>query len=276
MEVHAPQVMGVVNVTPDSFSDGGRYAATQEAVAHGLRLLEEGADILDIGGESTRPGAEAVPEQQEADRVIPVIEGLRQHCSAPISVDTSKPNLMRAAVCAGATMVNDVNALREPGALETLAQLDVTVCLMHMQGRPRTMQNNPQYADVVGEVCDFLRQRIDQCVRAGISANRLVVDPGFGFGKTLEHNLLLLAAIPRLKSLGHPVLVGLSRKSMFGDLLGLAVDKRAHASTSAAAIAVLGGADIVRAHDVEGTVHAVRLAAEVRDRISPDGQNFAN
>lgn len=271
-----PRVMGVVNVTPDSFSDGGRFAAGDQAVAHALSLVEEGADILDIGGESTRPGSQSVSLQEELDRVIPVIKALRTRTDVPISVDTSKPAVMRAAVLAGADIINDVLALQEPGALETAAELGVTVCLMHMQGRPRTMQQAPAYDNVVQDVYLFLKERMAACEDAGLPGDKLMLDPGFGFGKTLDHNLTLLGALPELKALGAPVLVGLSRKSMFGDLLGLAVHERRDASISAAALAVMRGADIVRAHDVRGTVQAVRLAAAIRDRISDQAENFAN
>lgn len=271
-----PSVMGVVNVTPDSFSDGGHYAAADQAVAHALELAEQGADILDVGGESTRPGSEAVTLSQELDRVIPVVLALRKRTDIPISIDTSKPEVMRAAIEAGANMINDVLALQETGALEAAAQQGATVCLMHMRGRPRTMQQEPVYENVVEEVFQFLRERVEACESAGISRQKLVIDPGFGFGKTLEHNLTLLGALPRLKDLGLPLLIGLSRKSMFGDLLGLPVGERRDASISAAAIAVLRGADIVRAHDVAGTVHAVKLARAIRDRICAHPENFAN
>src|SRR5512139_707325 len=210
-----PLVMGIVNTTPDSFSDGGRWADPQSAIRHALTLLEEGADILDVGGESTRPGAKAVPADEEIRRVVPVIEALVREGSL-VSVDTKKPEVMRAALAAGAAMVNDVMALRAPGALEWAAASDVAVCLMHMQGEPQSMQQAPRYGDVVDEVKRFLQERVDACVAAGIGRERLVIDPGFGFGKTLQHNLALLKHLDRLTEFGLPVLAGLSRKSMLG------------------------------------------------------------
>jgi len=257
--------MGVINVTPDSFSDGGRYANSAAAVSHALRLVEEGAGLIDVGGESTRPGAQGVSAEEEISRVIPVIEALAARTKVPISIDTSKPAVMTAAVRAGASMINDVRALREPGALEAAAGTDAAVCLMHMQGEPRTMQAEPRYGDVVAEVCDFLRERAAACLASGIAGDRLVVDPGIGFGKRLEHNLALLAGLPALTGLGWPVLIGVSRKSMFGVLLGRAVDERVAGGVAVATAAVLAGASIVRTHDVAATVDAVKVAVALRE-----------
>lgn len=255
-----PLVMGVVNVTPDSFSDGGRFERPDQAVAHALGLLEQGADLLDIGGESTRPGAEPVSEADELARVLPVIERLRARTEAPISIDTSKPAVMRAAVAAGADMVNDVNALRAPDALASVAELAVPVCLMHMQGQPRTMQDKPDYEDVVADVLDFFGARVQACLNAGVDREHLVLDPGFGFGKTLTHNLALLARFRELNSLGYPVLAGLSRKSMLGALTGRErPEDRVAASVTAALLAAQRGAAIVRVHDVAATVDALMV-----------------
>jgi dihydropteroate synthase len=253
------RVMGIVNVTPDSFSDGGAHADTDAAVAHALKLAGEGADLLDVGGESTRPGAGEVPVEEELRRVVPVIERLARECALPISVDTSKPEVMRAAVAAGAGMVNDPFALRRDGALEAAAALGVPVCLMHMQGTPQDMQEDPRYEDVVAEVHAFFTQRLFACEMAGISRKRLLVDPGFGFGKTLEHNLKLLRQLSRFVELGVPVLAGLSRKGMIGALTGRAVDARVHGSVAAALLAAQQGARIVRVHDVAATVDALAV-----------------
>lgn len=255
--------MGVVNVTPDSLSDGGRYLGAGQAIEHGLRLFEAGAHILDIGGESTRPGAEAVPLQEELDRVLPVIEGLRD-CGAAISVDTSKPEVMRAAIAAGVDLVNDVCALTEPGALAAVASSQAGLCLMHMQGKPRTMQANPQYQDVVAEVAAYLRQRVAEAQAAGVRRERLLIDPGFGFGKTLDHNLALLRALPRLATIA-PVLAGLSRKSMLGQITGRPVDERLAASLAAALAAAARGAAVVRVHDVKETVDALKVWAAIEE-----------
>ncbi len=259
-----PLVMGVVNVTPDSFSDGGRYLAAEQAIAHGLDLRNAGADILDIGGESTRPGAEAVSPQEELDRVLPVIEGLRDSGSA-LSVDTSKPEVMRAAIAAGVDLVNDVCALTEPGALAVVADSPVGLCLMHMQGKPRTMQLNPQYHDVVAEVAAYLRQRLAEAEAAGIGRERILIDPGFGFGKTLDHNLALLRALPELAKIA-PVLAGLSRKSMLGLITGRPVEDRLAASLAAALAAVARGAAVVRVHDVKETVDALKVWAALEEK----------
>ncbi len=256
--------MGIVNVTPDSFSDGGLHASTVDAIAHARQLIEDGADMLDIGGESTRPGAASVSEQEELDRVLPVIEGLRG-IAIPISIDTYKPSVMHAAIHAGASLVNDVNALQAEGALHAVAQSDAGVCLMHKQGLPQTMQQRPAYQDVVGEVMAFLRERIAVTEAAGISRDRIVIDPGFGFGKTVEHNLDLLRHLDRLRTLGVPILAGLSRKSMLGAIIGREVDERVAASVAAALLAVQRGAAIVRVHDVRETVDALKVWNSVNE-----------
>jgi len=241
--------MGIVNTTPDSFSDGGNWNDAQAAIRHALKLREEGADILDVGGESTRPGAAAVPADEEIRRVLPVIEALAgQGCV--VSVDTMKPEVMRAALDAGAAMVNDVMALRAPGALEAVAACEAAVCLMHMQGGPQSMQHAPRYADVVGEVALFLQGRVRACAAAGIAGERLVIDPGFGFGKTLQHNLSLLKHLKRLAETGLPVMAGLSRKSMLGTLTGREVEAREFAGVAAHLAAVARGARLVRVHNV--------------------------
>jgi dihydropteroate synthase len=264
LDLTRPRVMGILNVTPDSFSDGGRFASRQAALTRARALAAEGADLIDVGGESTRPGARPVSVQEELDRVIPVIKALAGELPVPVSVDTSKPEVMRAAVAAGAGLINDVAALRRPGALAAAAALGVPVCLMHMQGEPGTMQRDPTYDDVVGEVAAFLAARVAACEAAGIERGRLLVDPGFGFGKTLAHNLALLRGLPRLAALGLPVLAGLSRKSMIGALLGdVPVEGRLHGSVAAAVLAVERGAAIVRVHDVGPTVQALRILAAV-------------
>jgi dihydropteroate synthase len=265
LDLSTPIVMGVLNVTPDSFSDGGRYTLCDAAVAHALRMIDAGAALIDIGGESTRPGAQAVNADEEIHRVVPVIEALAARADVLISIDTSKPAVMTAAVRAGATLINDVRALREHGALEAAAASGAAVCLMHMQGEPRTMQVDPRYDDVVVEVRDFLRERAACCMAAGIAKDRLVLDPGIGFGKRLEHNLALLAALPALVALGWPVLVGVSRKSMFGALLGRAVDERVAGGVALATAAVLSGASIVRTHDVAPTVDALKVAVALKE-----------
>ena len=258
LDLAHPKVMGIVNVTPDSFSDGGRYASSAAAIEHAQQLIADGADLLDIGGESTRPGAAEVSEQEELDRVLPVIEGLRG-CEVPLSIDTWKPGVMRAALKAGASLVNDVNALQARGALQAVADSDAAVCLMHKQGTPQTMQQQPRYADVVAEVCGFLRARIAAAETAGIARARIVIDPGFGFGKALTHNLDLLRHLEALRALGVPVLAGLSRKSMLGALTGRAVEDRVAASVVAALLAVQRGVAIVRVHDVRETVDALKV-----------------
>ncbi|WP_297830535.1 dihydropteroate synthase [Thermomonas sp.] len=260
LRLDVPQVMGIVNVTPDSFADGGAHFDADAAIAHGLRLVEEGADLLDVGGESTRPGADEVPVEEELRRVIPVIAALEAQTSVPISIDTSKPEVMRAAVAAGAGMINDVYALRREGALDAAAELRVPVVLMHMLGEPRTMQDDPRYDDVVGEVHRFLAERIFAAEMAGIDRKRIVVDPGFGFGKTTAHNLQLLAQLRRFTELGVPVLAGLSRKRSIGELIGRD-DPRQRAAGSLAAhlVAAQNGATIVRTHDVAITVDALKV-----------------
>jgi len=253
-----PLVMGVVNVTPDSFSDGGRHADARSALAHARRLRDDGADLLDVGGESTRPGALPVPEAEELARVLPVIEALAAD-GAVVSADTRKPAVMRAAIAAGASMINDVAALRGPGAIDACAQSGVAVCLMHMRGEPATMQEAPAYGDVVGDVREFLVARALACEAAGIARDRIAIDPGFGFGKTLAHNLALLRGIPVLAATGYPVVVGLSRKSSLGAMTGRPAGDRLAASIAAALAAVARGAAIVRVHDVRETVDALRV-----------------
>jgi dihydropteroate synthase len=262
LDLSRPVVMGVLNVTPDSFSDGGHFLPVEAAVAHGVRLAEEGAAIIDIGGESTRPGAAPVSVDEELRRVVPVVERLCAATQAVISVDTSKPEVIREAVAAGAGLINDVRALAEPGALEAAAASGCAVCLMHMQGDPRTMQRAPSYVDVVKEVKAFLDEHVQRCRAAGVSSDRIVVDPGFGFGKTLEHNLELLRRLRELHD-ELPVLVGLSRKSMVGTLTGRGAGERVPGSIALAVIAALNGARIVRAHDVAATVDALKMVAAV-------------
>ena len=255
--------MGVLNVTPDSFSDGGRFDRPAEALAHAAEMAAQGAALLDVGGESTRPGAPPVPVGEELARVIPVIEALAGSGTPPISVDTAKPEVMIAAADAGAEMINDVRALAAPGALEAAAASGCAVCLMHMQGEPRTMQAAPAYADVVEEVYAFLAGRIEACVRAGIGPERIVADPGFGFGKTLAHNLSLIKHLDKFVSLGVPLLVGVSRKSMIGAVTGRPVGQRLAGGLALAALAVAAGARIIRSHDVAETVDAVAMTAAV-------------
>ncbi len=259
-----PLIMGIVNVTPDSFSDGGRYLDPGKAIARGRQLIEEGADLLDIGGESTRPGATPVPVEEEAARILPVLDALRD-VPVPLSVDTWKPEVMRLALEHGAALVNDVNALLAPGALELVAAWECGVCLMHKQGDPQTMQRAPAYADVVAEVRQFLADRVEACQDAGIASTRLVIDPGFGFGKTAAHNLALLRALPVLAGLGAPVLVGLSRKSLVGGITGRAPQDRTIGSVAGALLAAERGAAIVRVHDVAATRDALRVLQAVTD-----------
>lgn len=260
LKLDRPQVMGIVNVTPDSFSDGGAHAGTEAAVAHALKLVEEGADLLDIGGESTRPGAQEVSGEEELRRVIPVIEQLAKRTSVPISIDTSKPEAMRAAIAAGAGMINDIYALRREGALQAAAALGVPVVLMHMLGEPRSMQQSPEYGEVVGDVHRFLAERLFAAEMAGIAKNNLIVDPGFGFGKNTRHNLSLLAQLERFTELGVPVLAGLSRKRTLGELTGRdAAQDRVSASVAAHLIAAQRGARILRVHDVAQTVDALKV-----------------
>lgn len=264
LDLSRPRVMGVLNRTPDSFSDGGVYTGLDAALRHARDMAREGADIIDVGGESTRPGAAPVSLHEELDRVIPVIERLAKELDTPLSVDTSKPEVMREAAKAGAVMINDVQALRQPGALETAAATRAAVCLMHMRGEPRSMQQDPQYEDVVREVGEFLNERVQAAVSVGIPRGRIVVDPGFGFGKTLEHNLDLMLHLSDLVRLDCPLLVGLSRKSMIGALMGgVPAEERLQGSVAAAVIAVQRGAHIVRVHDVAATVQALKIATAV-------------
>lgn len=270
LDLSQPRVMGILNVTPDSFSDGGEFIQLATALEHGRRMVEDGADLIDIGGESTRPGAASVTIEDELRRVIPVIEVLAAELPIPVSVDTSKPEVMRAAVRAGASMINDVRALAAPGALEAACDLGVPVCLMHMRGEPRTMQDAPHYGDVVGEVRDFLASRVATCIAAGIPRRRLIIDPGFGFGKGLDHNLTLLARLEALGGLGLPVLVGLSRKSMLGALTGRGPGGRVAGSLAAAVIAAQRGASILRVHEVSSTLDALKVLRAVR-RVTQEG-----
>lgn len=254
-----PAVMGILNVTPDSFWDGGRFNTKKTALAHARALFEAGAALIDVGGESTRPGAKSVSLQEELDRVIPIVETLSREIPAVISIDTSHPTVMREAISAGARFINDVRACQIPGSLEVVSQARVPVCLMHMQGNPDTMQAAPSYQDVIQEVQDFLYLRIDACLKAGIFPENIVIDPGFGFGKTLAHNLALLRNLSHYKTLGYPILVGLSRKRMIGELLNIPVEKRMVGSLTLAIFALLQGASIVRVHDAQETVEAVRI-----------------
>ena len=258
-----PVIMGILNVTPDSFSDGGQFTVLDRAVEHALLMQLQGADIIDIGGESTRPGAEPVVLADEIERVIPVIEAIRRQSQIPISIDTSKPEVMRAAVAAGASLVNDVYALRAPGAVEVCAELAVPVCLMHMQGEPRSMQHKPQYQNVVSEVSQFLLQRAQVCIDRGIAKHAIVLDPGFGFGKTTVHNLQMLAHIKTFSGLDFPVLIGLSRKSMFGEILNRPVAERVIGSVAAVVLAWQQGGRFFRVHDVAQTVDVLRVCEAV-------------
>ncbi|HOP17749.1 MAG: dihydropteroate synthase [Chromatiaceae bacterium] len=259
LDLSRPRVMGILNVTPDSFSDGGRFVALDDALRQAEGMVDAGVDIIDVGGESTRPGALATTVDEELVRVVPVIERLHERFDTPLSIDTSKPEVMRAAVSAGAGMINDVCALGVPGATAAAAALAVPVCLMHMQGEPRTMQTAPQYDDVVADIIQYLTGRVDACIAAGIDRARLLVDPGFCFGKSLQHNLVLLRDLQALQQLGLPVLVGLSRKSMLGTLTGRGIDDRLAASVAAAVVAAERGARIIRVHDVAATVDALKL-----------------
>ncbi len=258
--------MGIVNVTPDSFSDGGKYSAADAAIAHALQLVEEGADILDIGGESTRPNATPVDLQEELDRVIPVIAVLAKQTNIPISIDTYKPQVMQAAIAVGASIVNDVRALQEGGALEVVANSNVGACLMHMQGTPQTMQDNPHYDNVVSDVKAFLAYRLRVSIHAGIRAERILLDPGFGFGKTRAHNITLIQHLESLTELGQALLVGLSRKSVLGQVTGNDVDVRLYASIAASVIAAQKGAKILRVHDVKATVEALKVVSAIEEK----------
>jgi dihydropteroate synthase len=269
LDLTSPCVMGIVNVTPDSFSDGGKFVASNLAISHALKLVEEGAAILDIGGESTRPNATPVSLQEELDRVIPVIAGLVGQINIPISIDTYKPPVMQAAIAAGASIINDVRAMQEEGALEIVAKSDVGVCLMHMQGTPQTMQMNPEYQDVVSEVQAFLKARLEATMNGinghgGCRASRIVLDPGFGFGKTRAHNITLIQQLESFANLGQPLLVGLSRKSVLGQMTGNDVDARLYASVAASVIATQKGAKILRVHDVKATVEALKVVSALQ------------
>lgn len=259
-----PHIMGIVNVTPDSFSDGGKYTSVEQAVVHALQLIEEGADILDIGGESTRPGAAPVPLSEELSRVIPVIQALRKVANVPISIDTYKAEVMREAINAGADIVNDVRALQEHGALEIVAASSAGVCLMHMQGMPKTMQQDPVYHDVVSEVKAFLTARMHAAINAGISAERITLDPGFGFGKRTIHNIALIQHLEKLAEIGLPLLVGLSRKSVLGAITGQDENQRLHAGLAASVISAMKGAKILRVHDVKATADALKVVAAIQ------------
>ncbi len=267
LDLSRPRIMAVLNVTPDSFSDGGQFCQRDAAIAHADQLIREGADILDVGGESTRPGAKPVATDEELNRTLPVIEAITARFEVPVSIDTSKPEVMTQAVLAGASLINDVNALRAPGALEAAANAvvehGVGVCLMHMQGQPRTMQQAPEYSDVIGDIRDFFAQRIQACAGAGIDKQRLILDPGFGFGKTLAHNYELLARFDELLSLGCPLLAGMSRKSMLGTLLNKEVEDRLAGGISAHLAAVARGATIIRVHDVAAHYDALCVFNEI-------------
>ncbi len=264
LSLEHPLIMGIVNVTPDSFSDGGRFFDSGRALDHARQMLDEGADILDIGGESSRPGSEPVEFDEELRRVLPVLERLVE-LPAPVSVDTCKPEVMRRAIAAGAAMINDIYALRAQGALDAVAESPVAVCLMHMQGEPRTMQRSPSYRDVIGEVETFLVERAAVAVAAGIGRDRIVLDPGFGFGKTPQHNLELIRALPRLRAAGFPLLAGLSRKALFGKIVGREAAERVHASAAGALLAAQRGASILRVHDVAATRDCLLVLRAIDD-----------
>lgn len=259
LDLSCPQVMGILNVTPDSFSDGGKHNTLNSALIYAEHMITAGASFIDVGGESTRPGADEVSTQEELDRVVPVVEALAQRFETWISVDTSKPEVITACAEAGAHLINDIRALGEPGALDAAAATGLPVCLMHMQGIPKTMQHTPHYDDVVCEVAMFFEHHIERCVMAGIARERLLLDPGFGFGKNLQHNYRLLAHLDTLHRFGLPLLVGMSRKSMIGQLLGVPPLERVHGSVACAVIAAMQGAHIIRVHDVKATVDAIRV-----------------
>ena len=270
LKLDDPVIMGIVNVTPDSFSDGGNYNSVDSALAQSMRLLEEGAKILDIGGESTRPGAPDVALERELQRVIPVIEAIRQVSDCVISIDTSKAQVMEAAIDAGADIINDVRALREKGALEVAAKFaDVPICLMHMQGQPRTMQKNPSYDDVLSDITQFFEDRVLACNKAGIHKERLILDPGFGFGKTISHNFEILDKFGEFLTLGYPLLAGLSRKSMFGQLLNRETSERVAASIAGALLCAQKGAHIIRVHDVKETADAISVWQAAKNGVIP-------
>lgn len=264
LDLSQPAVMGILNVTPDSFSDGGQFFSRDTALRHAETMTDEGAAIIDVGGESTRPHAPDVSEQEELDRVVPIVEAIVTRLPVIVSVDTSKPGVIESALAAGARMINDVRALRLPGALQAVANSNALVCLMHMQGEPSTMQDAPHYENIVAEIEDFLAQRISACEQAGIARERLIIDPGFGFGKTLTHNLSLLRRLGEFHALGLPLLVGLSRKSTIGTLLNAPPGERLHGSIAAAVIAAWQGAKIFRVHDVKATVQALTICAAIQ------------
>lgn len=272
LDLTRPQVMGILNVTPDSFSDGGRYQATQIALERAYQMVEEGAAIIDVGGESTRPGAKSVGANEELDRVLPIIESLSNEIPVPISIDTSKPEVMREAVRAGAGFINDVAALQIPGALDVAADCSVPVSLMHMKGEPGTMQTAPHYNNVVIQIRDFLLQRVAACESHGIAKERLILDPGFGFGKTLAHNLTLLQKLSTFVETGLPVLVGISRKAMIGAILDAKVEDRLFGSVAAAVMAASAGAQIIRVHDVKETVDALKIVSAVKIFRDDEGE----
>jgi len=255
--------MGILNVTPDSFSDGGRFLDVDDALRQAAEMIEAGADIIDVGGESTRPGADETSVQTELDRIMPVIEGIADRFDIPVSVDTSKPEIMRVAVSVGASMINDVFALRAEGAIDAAVEAGVPVCLMHMQGTPRSMQESPAYERLPGDIIDFLGERVRHCLSAGLCKEKLIVDPGFGFGKSDQHNLEILSKLNQFAELGLPLLVGLSRKRTLGNLTGKPADRRLGAGVAAAVIAVEKGANIVRTHDVADTVDALKVVTAV-------------
>lgn len=263
LDLSTPHVMGIVNVTPDSFSDGGRFFSVDKALEQARKLVADGATIIDIGGESTRPGSAIVPAEEEIRRVVPAIEAIRSELDVVISIDTMKTEVMRAAVAAGAGLINDINALRSDGALQAAAELDVPVCLMHMQGTPQTMQQQPHYDDVVAEVYAFLQQRVAACEAAGISRDKLILDPGFGFGKKAKHNLLLMKHLSTFTATDLPVLIGVSRKSIIGAMLNVSVEERLAGSLALASVAVWQGAKIIRSHDVRETVQAIQLCQHI-------------
>jgi dihydropteroate synthase len=266
LELNQPIIMGILNLTPDSFSDGGLFINKDSALKHVKQMIADGAKIIDVGGESTRPGAQEISIDEECLRVIPVIKAIREISDIPISIDSSKPDVIQQAISSGASMINDVNALRADGAMELAAELNVPVCIMHMQGLPRTMQHTPSYKDVVYEVKDFLKQRIDTCIKSGINHDNIIIDPGFGFGKTLEHNLTLFKHLIDFEELGVPLLVGVSRKSMIGSVLDNApADERLYGSVALATLAAWMNANILRVHDVKATADALKLCQAVKD-----------
>ncbi len=265
LDLRHPCIMGILNVTPDSFSDGGDFLGYEDALRHARQMVAEGADILDVGGESTRPGATVVPEQQELDRVIPLIEALSAEIAVPISIDTAKAQVMREAVSAGAGLINDVNALRSEGALSAAADLAVPICLMHMQGSPSKMQKKPLYDNVLADVKRFLLARVAACESVGISPERLIIDPGFGFGKTLEHNVALFAGLRQFIELDLPVMIGVSRKTMIGEVLDAPVDGRLYGGLALATLAAQQGASIIRTHDVKATADVLKICRALKD-----------